>query len=62
MVEAGADDAGVAVWPSDLAPDDSDLAALSLLGGSVDVCDALSEVEPVCGLVLSRSAEGYHSY
>lgn len=49
MVETGADDTGVAVWPSDLAPDDSDLAALSLLGCSVDVCDSLSEVEPVCG-------------
>lgn len=49
MVESGADDTGVAMWPSDLAPDDSDLATLSLLGCSVDVRDSLSEVEPVCG-------------
>lgn len=47
MVELGADDARVAVWPGHLAPDDSDLAALSLLRGTVDVGDALAEVEPV---------------
>ena len=47
MVEFGANDARVTVWPGDLAPDDSDLATLSLLGGTVDVGDALAEIEPV---------------
>lgn len=40
--EFGSDDTRVSVRPCDLAPDDSDLAALSLLVGSVDECDTLS--------------------
>lgn len=42
MVEFCSDDAAVAVRAGDLAPDDSDLAALSFFRGSVDECDALA--------------------
>ena len=49
MVELGSDDARVAVWSSNYAPNDSDLRSLSLLGCSVDVCDSLSEVESMRG-------------
>lgn len=55
MVEFRADDTGVAVWSSDFAPDDSDLAALSLLRCSVNVCDTLSEIKSVvCGQYAGR--------
>lgn len=43
--ELGADDAGVAVWPGDLAPDDTDLGAPDLLLAPVDESDLLAEVE-----------------
>ena len=42
VVELRSDDTAVAVRAGDLAPDDSDLAALSFFRGSVDECDALS--------------------
>ena len=45
MSELGAHDAAVAVWSSDFAPDDADLASLALLAGPVDVGNALAEVE-----------------
>jgi hypothetical protein len=53
VVESCADYARVAVWPSDLAPDDSNLAALSLLRRTVDVGDTLAEIEPVQHCKLS---------
>jgi len=40
--ELGSDDTRVSVWPCDFAPDDSDLATLSFLRGSVDERDSLS--------------------
>jgi hypothetical protein len=45
VVECGSDDATVAMWSCDFAPDDSDLRALSFPGGSVDECYTLPEVE-----------------
>lgn len=45
MSEFCSNDAAVAVWSGDFAPDHSDLAALSFCGGTVDVGDALAEVE-----------------
>jgi len=47
VCEFGSDDARVAVWPCDFAPDHSDLAALAFFRCSVHVCDALSKVESV---------------
>jgi hypothetical protein len=43
----GADDSTVAVRSSDFAPDYTNLAALPFFAGSVDVCDSLSQIEPV---------------
>ncbi|KAI3484871.1 hypothetical protein L1887_51925 [Cichorium endivia] len=43
--ELGTDDTRVAVRAGDAAPDDADLAATHLLGGLVDVGDALAKVE-----------------
>uniref|UniRef100_A0A1Y1KYD9 Uncharacterized protein n=1 Tax=Photinus pyralis TaxID=7054 RepID=A0A1Y1KYD9_PHOPY len=43
--ELGADDAGVAVWPGDLAPDDADLGSTDLLLAAVDEGDLLAKVE-----------------
>jgi hypothetical protein len=40
--ELGADNAGVAVRPGDLAPDDADLGALDGALGAVDVCALVS--------------------
>jgi hypothetical protein len=40
--ELGADNAGVAVRPGDLAPDDTDLGALDGALGAVDVCALVS--------------------
>lgn len=45
MSEFCSDDAAVAVWSGDFAPDHSDFAALSFCCGTVDVGDALAEVE-----------------
>ena len=42
MRELGSDDAAVAVWSCNFAPDDSDLRALSFSGSSVDECYFLS--------------------
>jgi hypothetical protein len=47
VLELGSDDTAVAVRAGDLSPDDSDLAALSFFGGSVDECDALAKVESI---------------
>lgn len=47
MGEFGSYDTAVAVWACDFAPDDSNLATLSLAAGSVDVCYLLSKVESV---------------
>lgn len=49
MLELGSDDTAVAMRAGDLSPDDSDLAALSFFGGSVDECDALAKIE-FCGV------------
>lgn len=43
--ELSSDDTGVAVGSGDLAPHDSDLGASDLLGRSVDVGNALTQVE-----------------
>jgi hypothetical protein len=43
--ELGADNAGVAVRPGDLAPDHTDLGATDLLLSPVDIGDLLAEVE-----------------
>jgi hypothetical protein len=43
--ELGADNARVAMWPGDLAPDHADLGATDLLLGAVDVGDLLALVE-----------------
>lgn len=45
MGELGADDTRVAVSAGDATPENADLGATNLLGGLVDVCDALAEVE-----------------
>ena len=45
MTELCADDTGVAVCASDLAPDDAELAASNLFLCAVDVCDLLAQVE-----------------
>lgn len=47
MYKLRSDDAAVAVWSSDLSPDDPNLRALSLSRGSVDECYSLSKVESV---------------
>ena len=43
--ELGTNNTRVAVRAGDAAPDDADLGATNLLGGLVDVSDALAEVE-----------------
>lgn len=54
--ELGANDAAVAVWPGDLAPDDADLGALDGLLSAVDVCYALTGV-PLCCLGVVYTLE-----
>jgi hypothetical protein len=44
--ELGADDAGVAVRPGDLAPDDADLGALDGALSAVDVCAFINLLIP----------------
>jgi len=43
--ELGADNARVAMWPGDLAPDDADLGSTDLLLAAVDKGDLLAQVE-----------------
>jgi hypothetical protein len=45
MSEFGAHDTAVAVWSSDFAPNDTDLAALSFFRGTIDVSYTFAEVE-----------------
>jgi hypothetical protein len=44
--ELGADNAAVAVWPGDLAPDDADLGALDGALSAVDVCATVNLAIP----------------
>ena len=48
--ELGADNAGVAVRPGDLAPDDADLGALDGALGAVDVCALINLHAPTLSL------------
>lgn len=71
MVESRSYNTTVAMCSCDLAPDDSDLATLAFFRGSVDECDALSEVESrsccqqsslsifLCGNHRNRFARGW---
>lgn len=44
-MEFGADETGVTMWPSYLAPDYSDFASLSFSGSFVDESNTLAKVE-----------------
>lgn len=63
MGELCSDDAAVAVWAGDFAPDDADLGALSFAGGAVDEGYFLAQVEsevvvsrPLCSIsILANS-------
>jgi len=47
VLETGSYHTGVAMWSGNLAPDNSDFAALSFPRASVDECDTLAKIESV---------------